>query len=328
MKRHSVQHKKNLQKIILVFCVLFGFSGCGNHAEQKINSVSKNLIEEIKHKHSVSYIVHLFPIADLPSEISESSGLVMSSPNSLWTHNDSRGEPKIFNLDTLGNLRRAITFTNEPNIDWEEITKDEKGNFYVGDFGNNDCKRHGLRINKFSNPDLDKTDSIAAQDIDFSYPDQLDFPPSIEKMNFDAEAMVAFNNVIYLFSKNRTDPYTGYSKLYELPAIPGNHVAQLVDSLYTGKGPVKECSITGAAINDSHTILVLISHEKIWVFTHFVGNKFLDGNMTELSFSEKGLSMEGVCFKSENELYLTEERSEPGSGKLFYLDLSGILKLQ
>jgi hypothetical protein len=314
---------RNLRsKIILVFCAVFIFSGCTKR------SASKNKIDQVKHKHSVSFVVHLFPIAKLPDVISESSGLVLTNPNSLWTHNDSRGKPEIFNLDSSGIYRRKITLRNEPNVDWEEITKDADGNVFVGDFGNNECKRRGLMIYKFTNPDLIQTDSLSAQDIFFSYPDQHDFPPAADEMNFDAEAMMVLNQSIYIFSKNRSTPYSGYTKLYKVPAVPGNYIAQLADSFYTGHNSVKECSITGAAINNSHTILVLTSHEKIWVFTNFTDDKFFDGNIKELSFFGKDLSVEGVCFKSEKEIYLTEERSAPGEGKLFYLDLSEILELK
>lgn len=314
--------KKLKQNFVFLLCLPIIFFGCTKH------SVSKNKIDEVKHKHSISYIVHLFPIANLPNEISESSGLVLTSPNSLWTHNDSRGKPEIFNLDSLGNLKKTITLSNEPNVDWEEITKDDKGNVFVGDFGNNECKRHGLMIYKFANPDLVHSDSIVAQDIFFSYPDQHDFPPSDNELNFDAEAMIAFNQSLYIFSKNRSSPYSGYTKLYRVPAVPGTYVVQLVDSFYTGHNSIKECSITSAAINSSHSILVLTSHERIWVFTNFSGDKFFEGNVRELSFFGKDLSVEGVCFKSEKEIYLTEERSAPGSGKLFYLDLSEILELK
>jgi hypothetical protein len=254
--------------------------------------------------------------------------LILTSPNSLWTHNDSRGKPDIFNIDSLGTLQRKITLSNENNIDWEEITKDISGNVYIGDFGNNECKRRQVMIYKIPNPDLVKSDTVSAQDIIFTYPDQFDFPPKNKHLNFDAEAMIEFKQSIYIFSKNRSDPYSGYSKLYRVPALPGRYVAQLVDSFYTGHAGIKENSITGAAINNSHTTLVLISHEKIWVFTGFTGENFFNGNVTELSFFGQGFSMEGVCFKSENELYLTEERSAPGSGKLFYLDLKEILELK
>ena len=291
-------------------------------------SIRENRIDREKHHHTYHYTVHLSSQGNLPSAISESSGLISTSPNSLWTHNDSRGNPEIFNIDSLGALKRKITLGNENNIDWEEITKDIGGNVYIGDFGNNECKRRQEMIYKIPNPDLVTTDTIAAQDIIFTYPDQFDFPPENKKMNFDAEAMIEFKQSIYIFSKNRSDPYSGYSKLYRVPALPGRYIAQLVDSFYTGHNSVKENSITGAAINNSHTTLVLISHEKIWVFTGFTGDHFFSGNVRELSFYGKNLSMEGVCFKSENELYLTEERSAPESGKLFYLNLSAILELK
>jgi hypothetical protein len=310
-----------LKRLIFIFCIPLIAATCSKP------TVRKNKIDKEKHHHTYRYTVHLFPVADLPPEISESSGLIMTGTNSFWTHNDSRGKPDLFNIDSLGILKRKITLSNENNIDWEEITRDISGNVYLGDFGNNECKRRQEMIYKIPNPDHVKSDTLSAQDIIFTYPDQFDFPPENSNMNFDAEAMIEFKQSVYIFSKNRSEPYSGYSKLYRVPALPGRYVAQLVDSFYTGHAGIKENSITGAAINNSHTTLVLISHEKIWVFSNFTGDHFFEGNVTELSFYGKNLSMEGVCFKSENELYLTEERSAPGSGKIFYLNLKEILEL-
>lgn len=306
------------------FALFCGLILCTSCVKKKM---PRNKVDVIVHHHSQKFVVHLITLGSLPDAVGESSGLEMMQANSLWTHNDSRGTPDIFNVDSLGKFKRKITLRNEPNVDWEEITSDGKGSVFIGDFGNNECKRRECMIYKIPDPDKITSDSVDGKDIIFTYPDQTVFPPEDANLNFDVEAMVHSGNALYLFSKNRSIPYTGYSKLYKLPDQPGNYVAQLLDSVYTGAGEIKNFSITGAALNADHSLLVLISHERMWIFSHFKGDDFFGGDVKEVSFFGKGLSMEGVCFRSENEIYLTEERSGPNTGKLFCIDLSELLAL-
>jgi hypothetical protein len=253
--------------------------------------------------------------------VNESSGLVMLAPNSLWTYDDSRGKTQLFNLDSTGHLLRILPLTNEPNIDWEELTTDAQKNLYIGDFGNNNNDRHGLRICKITNPD-EAGDSATAADIDFIYPEQTDFPPRASAMNFDCEAMIHFNHSLFLFTKNRSDPNSGYRRMYRLPDKPGNYKAILTDSFFTGKGEEKNFAITGAAISSDGSTFVLISHQRIWIFKGFQGEHFFSAEPVELIFSDNDLAMEGVCFKTNEELILSDERGKSGTGRLYYIDLS------
>jgi hypothetical protein len=263
--------------------------------------------------------------ASLPSGINESSGLETTRPNSLWTHNDSGGQPELYNIDTNGVLVKTLHVTNATNTDWEEVANDTSGNMFIGNFGNNNNDRQDLVIYKIQNPDLVSGNSVAAQQIHFSYPDQFAFPPSNDKKNFDMESMIAMNDSLYLFSKNRTTPYTGYSKLYRLPAVPGTYVAQLVDSFYTGNGAQDDFSLTGADITNSHDTLVLISHFRLWVFTGFTGTDFFNGAVQQFIFSGISSKKEGICFKSATDLLLTDEETVNGTRKLYEINLSGVL---
>ncbi|HTL82694.1 MAG TPA: hypothetical protein VL651_13365 [Bacteroidia bacterium] len=277
-----------------------------------------------KHKH---HKIELEPVCSLPDDIRESSGLVYVGTDAatdveFLTHNDSRGRPEIFRIDVHGNLIKTFSVSNEPNLDWEEITRDEAGNIYLGDFGSNEGKRRELFVYKFPSPIGSNADTIHAEDIRFMLPDQKLFPPDMKDMNYDFEAMIHYKGFIYLFSKNRTDPYTGYTKLYRIPDVPGEYTATLLDSLHTGDGPMKECSITGAALRKDDSVLILVSHEKLWKITGFTGDEFFKGDVQKYSFDRDGLSVEGVCFSDDQTLYLTEERTLPGTGLLFRCDWS------
>lgn len=264
--------------------------------------------------------VKLKEIAKLPKVLHETSGLIVSKEK-IWSHNDSRGEPVLYGLDKTGKITDAV-YLRGHNTDWEDLAPDDDGNFYVGDFGNQDNNRRDLKIYKIPNPATIKDKFFEPQIINFSYPDQVAYPPQRDNMNFDMEAMICFNGSIYLFSKNRTEPFNGYTKMYKLPQAPGTYVAELIDSIYLGPEPMITSWVTGADISPDKKKLVLLGHQKLWLFTCFQGDDFFSGEMTELSFPSL-TQKEGVSFIDNNSLYITDELVyRVLGGKLYYLDLA------
>ena len=195
----------------------------------------------------------------LPKILKEASGLEISRSGLLWTHNDDRYSI-LYALDTLGNIRKAVHL-NHPNIGWEDLTRDASGNIYIGAFGNNKNDRKNLSIYKIPDPENISKDIVNAQQIEYAYSDQRAFPPTKGKMNFDVDAFTSIGDSLYLFTKNRTEPFTGYTKVYRLPQEPGRHVAVLHDSIYLGNGPMMDYWITSADISPDGKRLVLLSHD-------------------------------------------------------------------
>jgi len=72
----------------------------------------------------------------------------------------------------LGNIKRSINISNAKNIDWEDLTQDDFGHFFIGDFGNNNNKRNDLTIYKIENPIDIKTTETEAEVIRFKFNDQ------------------------------------------------------------------------------------------------------------------------------------------------------------
>lgn len=264
--------------------------------------------------------VSLLVKATLPSVLDESSGLEATNKNSIWSHNDSSGDPKLYNFDSTGTLLRTLTILNTSNIDWEDIAKDTAGNFYIGDIGNNNNDRQDLKIYIIPSPTTIIDDTISPQVISYTYSDQYSFPPADSLKNFDAEALIAFNDSLYIFSKDRSDPYSGYTKLYRLPNTAGTYIAQLVDSFYTGPGPLQVYSITAAGISPNQSRVVLLGNNRCWIFSDFLGADFFSGTMQMLEFTTF-TQKEGVCFISENELYITDESNSGNGQKLYYLNI-------
>lgn len=253
-----------------------------------------------------------FLVTQLPDTLNESSGLELTNTNSIWSHNDSDDSARIYNFDTLGNLLRVVNFIGVSAIDFEDIAQDENGNFYIGDFGNNDNDRDDLCIYKIPNPNTLLSDSIIPEIIHFSYPDQFLFPPDTTYQNFDCEAMFHFNNSLYLFSKNHGT--STYCRMYQLPDISGSYVAQLVDSFDT------QGWITSADISPSGKVISLLSETNLWLFTNFSGDDFFGGTFTRLSMDYT--KKEAIVFINDSAVYISDEISQGTGSNLYTIDLS------
>jgi Secretion system C-terminal sorting domain len=275
--------------------------------------------------HGLSQTISLRLIHALPPIINESSGVVTLGANSVWSHNDGTGLPELYECDTMGNLLRTLAITNANNIDWEEVCRDDSNIFYIGDFGNNLNDRTDLKILKLPNPQTIAGNNVNVQFINFSYPDQYVFPPHDSLKNFDMEAMFFLNDSLFLFSKNRTVPNNGYTKMYKLPATPGTYVAQLVDSFYTGVTPLVSFWITGAAISPDKSKMILISNTKGWLFSNYAGSDFFSGTVYGFSIAGSFTQKEGVSFIDNNKVYFTDEKFSSTGGNLYEYNFSTIL---
>jgi hypothetical protein len=246
----------------------------------------------------------------LPSEIKETSGLIFWR-ESLWTHNDSGGEPVIYRIDTAsGEILQKITVKDAVNRDWEDITQDEDF-IYIGDFGNNSGNRKDLKIYKLSKLRIpeDGDVQIEAETINFYFSDQKSFDNNNRAHDFDCESVISFNDHLYLFSKNWIN---GKTRSYRLPKTPGSHEAVFTDSLDV-KGLV-----TAAALNDKGNRLALLGYKDFYPFVvlirNFEGDAFLDGEMKRLDFPfEGGVQTEGIAFADSTDLLISceELKTEP-----------------
>ncbi len=255
-------------------------------------------------------------ICALPAELNETSGLEQVGLNRFLTHNDSGNEPLLYYFDSSGAVKRRIRIGNGLNIDWEDITKDNKSNIYVGDFGNNNNDRNNLKIYIVADPNLLTKDTAIASIISFTYPDQKAFPPGDSLKNFDMEAFFWFNDSLYLFSKNRSNPCSGYTKCYQLPAKSGTYSAKLIDSFFTGIGSYLNYSVTSAAINFTGNKVVLLGYDRCWILSDFPGKKFFKGKVSMYPFNSM-TQKEAVFFVNDFQLMITQETSVLGNAGMY-----------
>ena len=180
--------------------------------------------------------VHPVPQCQMAPQIVEASGLEQLSNGYYVTHNDGMVEPELYVFDTLCQLVRTIYLDSVSNIDIEDITVDDSGNVYIGDFGNNNTwhSRTDLQIFKIPDPIDLAQDTIVPQIIEFSYSDQTSFSLPLDSLIYDCESMIHYDDTLYLFSKSESFATSKMTRMYALPDVPGVHVAELKDSLETG----------------------------------------------------------------------------------------------
>lgn len=265
--------------------------------------------------------VELDSVAQLSTDLKEISGMQRTPSGKIWALNDSGNRPEIFQLNEKGEILRFVTITNAKNTDWEAMAVDDKGFVYIGDFGNNRNERQDLKIYIVSEADLLAGITAEASVINFRYPDQKEYPAKKENQNFDMEAMVWSANNLWLFSKNRTDPFTGFANVYKLPATPGSYVAEKVDSLYMGKGPRELMQVTDADFSPDGKLLALLSYDKIYLIHDVPYNDMLGGRIEEMTIA-KISQRESITFLNDSILLIADERSILGGGNLYSLDIA------
>ena len=266
-----------------------------------------------------SNIGKLTYITKLPKKLGENSGMVTIVDSTIWLIEDRGNKDEIYKVDFKGNLLKDLKVKNAKNHDWEDLARDENGNTYIGDFGNNSNKRKDLVIYQIPNPEIEAGEKIDAEKIKFSYQDQKDFPPEVAELNYDAAAFFYPNNSLYIITKNRTIPFSGEAFIYKVPAVQGEHIAQLIGKFITCKKDVI-CQVTAADISDDGTKIALLGYGKLWIFTDFKWDDFSKGKMKTIDLGAT-TQLESICFLNNDTLLLSDEERGNTGGNLYSLKL-------
>ena len=259
------------------------------------------------------------------ARLKEISGIEFDKSNQLWAINDGGDDAKLYRLSEDGSISKEVLVTNAKNIDWEDITQNDFGHFFLGDFGNNKQERRWLTIYKIENPIDIKGNSTQAEIIKFTYPELNDQPVAPNKRNYDLEAFVAFGRHLYLFTKNRTKPFDGITNVYKVGDHAANFNAQLVDSFQTCTTMEKLCWITSAALSPSRKKLVLLDSTSIWLFENFEGDKFFSGDVSQIDLGIV-TQKEAITFYDENTLVFTDEEFKGIGGNAYVIKLDEATK--
>lgn len=225
----------------------------------------------------------------MPTCINENSGLARAWQDGFyWTHNDSGGSPELYMINEKGSVFDTLIVNDAQNIDWEELAKDDKGNLYIGDFGNNYQARKDLCIYKFKNGKTEK--------ITFHYADQSHFP-AIEK-KFDCEAFFWYNNKLYLFSKSLEKDHQVL--LYSLIDQAGDNMLMPEDSVFI------KSQVTAADVSPDGKEFALLTYGKVLFFETNDGK--IDFSKPKSCIKIGKNQTEAIAYMNNKDLIITNEQ--------------------
>ena len=250
----------------------------------------------------------------LPKTINETSGLEFYN-NNFITHNDSGDGPSLYVFNESGSLIETIDLSKDSNFeiennDWEDVSSDDKY-LFVADTGNNFGNRSNLNIIRVSKEDNYAVDGK----IEIFYADQETFFPR-PKHKYDAEAIVAINDHLLLFSKDReklnTDLYL-VDKFQKEPQKLTSKFAYNVNSL-----------ITGGDYSNELNLLALVSYNSkgnqyIILFEEFDTENLEDNRFKKYQIPLEKAQIESIKIIDKSTFWVTSE--DEGIGNPFMYKL-------
>ncbi|WP_151089306.1 hypothetical protein [Hymenobacter baengnokdamensis] len=235
-------------------------------------------------------------VGRLTDDILESSGLCPApEAGTYYTFGDDGEPPVLFRVDAQGQQLDKLTIA-APNNDWESLSRDPSGNYYIGDCGNNNSDRQNLVILRFR-----PNSPSQVGKINFKYPDQTAFPPSKPERNFDCEASLWHDGQVYLFTKDRGQQST--CKVYTVPETPGTYTAKLITKLAIPG------EVTDATLSPNGHRLVLLARQELFILDGNSWDEILKATPRHISLQGAGQT-EGAAFKDANTLLITTEQGD------------------
>ena len=247
-----------------------------------------------KDKNAAAAIPGLRRVGSIKDVVPESSGLAPAPDGrNYFSFGDDGNTPMLYEISETGKLVRSITI-GAPNTDWESLSRDGQGNYYIGNCGNNESMRQDLAIYRVR-PESPKE----VGKITFTYPDQAEFPPKKKQRNFDCEASLWHEGKVWLFTKDRGQQRT--SKVYTVPDQPGDYTAKLVTELSIPG------EVTDAALRPDGQRLVLLGRGELFILDGASWAEILKATPRRVDLTGAGQT-EGVVFKDAGTLLISTEQ--------------------
>lgn len=254
------------------------------------------------------------PVASLPSEINETSGLAMRF-GKLWTINDSGDGAFLYKLNVSNQfIETKLKVTDAVNYDWESLAQDD-ANLYIADCGNNAGKREKFQIYQVPWHEIDVAPNgsrLSSERINVSFAGQHGYFEAYEH-NYDCEAITVVENKLWMFSKNWADSQT---QLYQaeigvtpqtlspIQTLPVNGLITAVDYY----APTGRLALLG------YSKQRLFGHAFIWLFD-VVGDK-IDLSRAQYYELPEYAQWEGLIWKNDKTLLISAESSPLSSASL------------
>jgi hypothetical protein len=243
------------------------------------------------------------PLAHLPREIHESSGVVASPthPGVFWTHNDSGGHPQLFAVDGEGALLGRVAVPGARNRDWEDLAVgpcDDGHCLYIGDVGDNREARTDPAIYRVPEPAPDDHSTAPADR----------FPVRFPHGPRDVEAIYLLpGERLFLVTKGRNHRV----EVYRVPAPldrPGEPLELERIQRLTRISPALPRHVTGGASTPDGKLVAIRTYETLALY-----RPDADGRLDEISGTRVNLRHlrepqgEAVAFLPGNRIVLTSE---------------------
>lgn len=254
------------------------------------------------------------PLASLPSEVKETSGLAMRY-GKLWTINDSGDGAFLYKLNVSNQfVETKLKVTDAVNYDWESLAQDD-ANLYIADCGNNAGKRDKFQIYQVPWHEIDVAANgsrLSSERINIRFAGQQGTFDAYEH-NYDCEAITVVDDKLWLFSKNWADLQTQVYQA-EIGVTP-----QTLSPMQTL--PVNGL-ITAADYYAPTGRLALLGYSKrrifgnafIWLFD-VVGGK-IDLTRAQYYPLPEYAQWEGIIWKNDRTLLISAESSPLSSASL------------
>jgi hypothetical protein len=250
-------------------------------------------------------------------KIREPSGLTASPKheNVFWIHGDSGTGNWLFAIERDGKLLARLRVRDVENVDWEDITHDDRGNLWIGDIGNNDSARRDLVVHRIPEPDprADIDEVSVDLSVPFSYPEQSEFGNKLA--DFDAESLLWWDGQLWLLTKHRSDDFT---HLYRFPSLDGEAVElERTASFDLGasfEGELKKWAgqATAAEVAPDGKHWALLSYDAAFVFElppPGAGAQMFAKQVTRIAFDqEQAGQVEALTWDGTGLLIINEER--------------------
>jgi hypothetical protein len=203
----------------------------------------------------------------------EGSGVVASRAHAgvLWAIRDGGsarpGQPRAalyaYRLagDRVGALAngqrvRAIPVPGVTDVDWEDIAADDRGNLWIADIGNNDCRRASIALYKVREPDPAASRAQLLATYRFTYPD-----PDSGCRGWDAESLFLVDGMPYVITKS------GFPVVYRPTTLDQRRTTMLRRVGGLGSGLTEPVLFpTGADLSDDHRRLAVATYATLAVY--------------------------------------------------------------
>jgi hypothetical protein len=152
---------------------------------------------------------------------------------------------------------RAIPVVGAVNHDWEDIARDDQGDLWIADIGNNECDRDDTALLRLREPDPARD---ASARVVATYRYRIPDPPA-GCAGKNAEAMFLVDGVPYLIDKTRRSTVYRFPRLDPTATVTLEKVGTLA-----GPGGRPPANLSGADLSSDRRLLAVDSHTRVFVY--------------------------------------------------------------